>query len=93
MKGELPNYHIIVVSYLGATNSRGSRMKLTSLRFNDSITLNYDYSFNSGKDQAIKYLHETGFDPIGAGYDQKKQDSLIICKTFNSLLETKKIKK
>ena len=43
MKGELPNYHIIVVSYLGATNSRGSRMKLTSLRFNDSITLNYDY--------------------------------------------------
>ena len=93
MKGELPNYHIILVSYLGATNSRGSRMKLTSLRFNDSLTLNYDHSFNSGKEQAIKYLHETGFEPIGAGYDQKKQDSLIICKTFNSLTETKKIKK
>ena len=56
MKGELPNYHLIVVSYLGATNSRGSRMKLTSLRFNDSVTLNYDNSFRSGKEQAILYL-------------------------------------
>ena len=45
MKGELPNYHLIVVSYLGATNNRGSRMKLTSLRFNDSVRLNYDNSF------------------------------------------------
>ena len=93
MKGDLPNYHIIVVSYLGVTNSRGARMKLTSLRFGDSVTLNYDYSFDSGKEQAIRYLNETGFDPIGAGYDEKKQDSLIICKTFNSLRETKKIKK
>jgi hypothetical protein len=93
MKGELPNYHLIVVSYLGATNSRGSRMKLTSLRFNDSVTLNYDNSFRSGKEQAILYLINNGFEPMGAGYDEKKQDSIIICKTFNSLTETKKIKK
>ena len=90
MKGDLPNYHLIVVSYMGATNSRGSRMKLTSLRFGDSVLLSYDYSFNQGKDQAIKYLHDTGFDPIGAGYDEKKGDSIIICKSFNSLKETKK---
>jgi hypothetical protein len=93
MKGDLPNYHLIVVSYMGATNSRGSRMKLTSLRFGDSVLLSYDYSFNQGKDQAIKYLHDTGFDPIGAGYDEKKGDSIIICKTFNSLKETKLAKK
>ena len=93
MKGDLPNYHLIVVSYMGATNSRGSRMKLTSLRFGDSVLLSYDYSFNQAKDQAIKYLHDTGFDPIGAGYDEKKGDSIIICKSFNSLKETKKIKK
>ena len=93
MKGDLPNYHLIVVSYLGATNSRGSRMKLTSLRFGDSVLLSYDYSFNQGKDQAIKYLIDTGFEHIGAGYDEKKKDSIIICKTFNSLKETKKIKR
>ena len=93
MKGDLPNYHLIVVSYMGATNSRGSRMKLTSLRFGDSVLLSYDYSFNQGKDQAIKYLHDNGFDPIGSGYDEKKGDSIIICKSFNSLKETKKIKK
>lgn len=90
---ELPNYHLIKVSYLGATNSRGSRMKLTSLRFNDSVLLSYDYSFNQGKDQAIKYLQETGFKPIGQGYDEQKGDTIIICNTFNSLKETKKIKK
>ena len=88
MKGDLPNYHLIVVSYMGATNTRGSKMKLTSLRFGDSVLLSYDYSFNQGKDQAIKY-----FDPIGAGYDEKKGDSIIICKSFNSLKETKKLKK
>jgi hypothetical protein len=93
MAKDLPNYHLIVVSYLGATNSRGSRIKLTSMRFGDSVLLSYDYSFNQAKDQAIQYLNNLGFDPIGAGYDEKKGDSIIICKTFNSLKETKKIKR
>ena len=93
MAKDLPNYHLIVVSYLGATNNRGSRIKLTSMRFGDSVLLSYDYSFNQAKDQAIQYLNNLGFDPIGAGYDEKKGDSIIICKTFNSLKETKKIKR
>ena len=80
-----PNYHAIRVSYLGATNSRGSRMKLTSLRFNDSVTLSYDYSFNQGRDQAINFLQVNGFEVVGSCYDEKKQDSIIICKSFMSL--------
>lgn len=89
-----PNYHAIRVSYLGATNSRGSRIKLTSLRFNDSITLEYNYSFNQGKDQAIKFLQIQGFNVIGACYDEKKQDTIVICENFLSLLDiNKKINK
>lgn len=93
MKGDLPNYHLIVVSYLNATNARGGRLKLTSLRFGDSVLLSYDYLRLQGKETAIQYLNDNGFDPIGAGYDEKKGDTIVICKTFNSLKETKKIKR
>lgn len=88
-----PNYHAIRVSYLGPTNSRGSRMKLTSLRFNDSLMLSYDYSFNQGRDQAINFLQLNGFEVIGSCYDEIKQDSIIICQNFMSLREIKKTKK
>ena len=87
-----PNYHLIRVSYLGATNSRGSKMKLTSLRFNDSLLLPYDYSFNQGRDQAINFLNINAFEVIGAGYDEKKQDTIVICKSFMALRDIKRKK-
>ena len=50
------NLHLIEVKYLGATNTRGSRVKLTSLRFNDSVTIPYGYEFNNARDIAEAWL-------------------------------------
>ena len=41
---------------MGATNTTGSRMKLTSLRFGDSITESYSYKYGNINDQAQELL-------------------------------------
>ena len=57
------NLHTIKVKYIGATNIRGSRVKLISERFEDSFTLPYDYAFNSAVDIAADWLEKNGFKP------------------------------
>lgn len=52
------NLHLIEVKYLGATNTRGSRVKLTSHRFGDSVTIPYDYEFNNAHDMAEAWLRK-----------------------------------
>lgn len=75
MSKEYKAFHIISVKYLGATNSRGSRIKLSSKRFNQSITIPYNYSENSALEGAITYLRVNKF-PI-VGYDGWS-DSIIV---------------
>lgn len=50
------NMHLIEVKYIGASNTRGSRVKLTSLRFKDSVILPYDYKYNSALEIAEAWL-------------------------------------
>ena len=52
------NLHGIRVKYLPATNSRGSRFKMISLRFGDSVTVAYNYSLNNVLDMASEWLTE-----------------------------------
>lgn len=61
------NMRAIRVKFLGATNTRGYRIKLTEERFNtsDSITLSYDYAIGDGSQQAIEYLQNKGINLIG----------------------------
>lgn len=72
------NLHAIVVKYLGATNTRGSRVKLTSTRFNDSVTLSYDYVFNSAGEQAQWWLtmHEQVI--VGCAELQNGKDVILL---------------
>ena len=84
------NFHLIEAKYLGATNTSGSRMKLTSLRFNDSITESYSYRHGNISDQAGDLLAELGFKIEGVGFDEKKGVYIFCSTTFESLKEAKK---
>lgn len=75
----MENLHIIELKYLGATNTRGSRVKLTSKRFNESKTIAYNYKLNHIEDMAVEYLESKGFDIIGTA------ESYVITKTFESI--------
>ena len=63
----MKNYHLIQAKYFGPTNTRGSRIKLTSGRFEQSVTIPYNYEFNTARDIAIDYLEKNGHNVVGSG--------------------------
>ena len=65
----MKNVNVIKVKYLGATNTNGSRVKIVSDRFKSSVTLGYNYEFNSALEIAVDYLSKLGFDVIGCNND------------------------
>ena len=73
----MKNLHIIKVKYLGATNTRGSRVKLTSDRLKETKTINYNYSLNSVTEMAKEYLQGQGQLIIGQG-EGEKHDYIIL---------------
>lgn len=78
-----PNYHVLKVKYMGATNYTNSRVKIISERFEQSKTIDYDHRYNSTKDNAAAWLIEHGFNVIGAG--EAKDGYYIISDTFKPL--------
>jgi len=48
--------HLIKVKFLGATNTKGERVKITSTRHNKSKIISYDYTFNNALEVAKDYL-------------------------------------
>ena len=51
----------ILVKYLGATNSKGSRIKLIDKRFRTSIILNMNYESQNILTQAKDFLESKGY--------------------------------
>lgn len=54
------------VTFLGPTNFKGSRIKITDTRTNKSVTLGKSYDYNYALDQAIDYLKEKGVNVVGS---------------------------
>lgn len=79
-----PNMHVFTVKYLGPTNSRGSRIKIISDRFNQSITESYSYEIGSVTRQAEAYLREKGYAITGTG-ESKDNACYIMSSTFKPL--------
>jgi hypothetical protein len=79
----MENLHILKTSYLGATNTRGARVKIYSERFRQSVVIPYNYRFNNALDIAINWLQSKGFEIIGKG--EGKESMYIISTTFEPL--------
>ena len=79
-----PNFHVIKVYYIGATNSKPSRVKLVSERFKVSKTIEYNHQFNGICDIALDWLSKNGFNIIGKA--EGKDCYYIISDTFNSII-------
>lgn len=61
----IENYHVIKVKYLGPTNTLGSRVRITSERFEQSITIDYDHAVDGIYTMAANHLSDKGFNIIG----------------------------
>ena len=76
----LQNYHVIKVTYLLPTNSRGSRVKLYSERFEQSLIIHYDYRFANTYEIAQDYLVSIGY--VLTGKAEGKGCYYLISETF-----------
>ncbi len=75
----IPNFHVLRVKYIGPTNHRESRVKITSDRFKQSLTVPFDHALNNVEDMAAAALLPLGFKIIGLS------DGYIISDTFEPL--------
>jgi len=60
----MKNLIAISVRFLGATNTKGARVKLTVSRFNTSKTISFDYEHNSAEDTAVSFFKSHGVTPF-----------------------------
>lgn len=79
----MKTFHVFYVKYLGPTNSRGSRVKIETKRFEQSVTIPFNYTHNNTEDMAAEYLTSKGFKVVGCAED------LIMTETFEPLDNTK----
>jgi len=83
--------HLIEIKYLGATNTKGSRVKFTSLRFKDSVTISYDYKYNQINDMFEAWLKELNNDLgiISIGYNEYKNTYIYGVTVFEPMKNIK----
>jgi hypothetical protein len=83
MENKIPNLHVLRIKYLGATNTRGSRVKITSDRFKQSVTIPFDHALNNIEDMAVAYLEHrndpNGFHIVGIA------EGYVVTDTFQPL--------
>jgi len=74
------NTRVIHFKYLGPTNHRGSRVKLTDKWFGQSKTIPFDYSFSSSYEVAINWLLKNGWNVSG----MNSEDGIILIGDWSS---------
>lgn len=85
---KMQGLQMLDISYISPTNSRGTRIKIYDMRFDETIIIPYDYSHNQVLDGAIAWLKKNTFlKPYG--YGTTKHNYFIVIKptdhTFESL--------
>lgn len=77
------NLRMFEVKFLGPTNFKGSRIKITDLRMRKSVTLSKSYHFNNSTDQAIDYLSKRGINLVGETWCDKTKKHYLLTDNFN----------
>jgi len=81
----LQNFHVLQVTYIGATDHKPSRVRISSFRFKQSKTIEYDHNFNNTGDIAEDWLTKNGFELIGKA--ESKEGYAMISTTFKPFRE------
>ena len=82
----MQNLRTFEVSYLSATNTKGTRLKIKDLRaesfwIKKQVTLYKDYKYNSIEAQVIEFLEKKGIKILWAS--EAKNKTLIIVDNFD----------
>ena len=80
----MQNLQMIEIKYLGATDTRGARIKLIDTRFGVSITMARDYEYTTDE-QAIKYLQNRGFNIVAKTWNEKRNQTFLLIDNFEPI--------
>ena len=77
------NFHILKIGFIGASEHRPSRVKITSERFKQSVLFSYDHEYNNTLQCATEWLLNNGFNIVGHG--ESTDGYYVISSTFEAL--------
>ena len=89
---DIQKVHLIEVKYLGATNTQGSRVKITSLRFKDSVVIPFNYIYTTIDEMFEAWLREVGSDLgiVSKGYNEQNGTYIFGVEVFEPMKNIKK---
>jgi hypothetical protein len=76
----MQTFHIITAKYLPLTETKPSRVRIRSVRFNQTLIVSIDDMVTN---TAVKWLKKKGFHIVGIGFIDK--EIVIVSDTFKSL--------
>lgn len=82
----IPNYHVLIVSTLPATNTSPARVKIKSERFRQTVIIGFTNDHSSGSptiETAVTYLENKGFEVMGKG--EAANGYYLITNTFEPI--------
>jgi hypothetical protein len=79
----LQNFHCLEITYLGPTDYKGSRVKIYSHRFEETVIISFNHEFVDISDIAQNYLESIGFEFIGKS--ESKTGYFLLSTTFKPL--------
>ncbi len=90
---DMQSFQMLDITPLQATDTKGVRIKIHDLRFDEKIIIPFDYKCNQILDGAIKWLKKNTTLKLH-GYGTTKENYFIIIKptdhTFKSLKDSRK---
>jgi hypothetical protein len=90
----MTSFYLIEAKGLGATNTKGSRIKLTYLHYPaDNLTISFNYSYGGIKDQIAEFLKVAGVRVKGYGFDEKRSVYIFVVDNYERLREMKNLAK
>ena len=81
----MKTYRAFEVTYLSATNTKGSRVLIFDCRFGHSKKITYDYKFNDALDNALDYLKKLGIKIVGKA--EHKGGHIVLTEDFETVLK------
>ena len=83
----MQNLRMFEVKYLGPTNHRGSRVKITDTRFKKSVTLSKSYNYDDILDQAKDFLKSKGIELVSRSWNESTGTDYLLTNDFQTQIK------
>lgn len=84
----MENFHLFKIKYIGPSNYSGSKIKITSERWNQSVKIKSTTKFNTSVEEAVAYLESIGYPIAGKCSGNRTDHDYCFSEEFKALKES-----